>query len=376
MGVDHGMNGSIRPRRQFLTQTICYVAIACFAVEFLVMLFLGELMRDHFRIAAAIDAVVITLTVIICMYLWVLPRISQSDQKMDAQAQFLETLLEAIPAPIFCKDAQGIYTKCNSSFEKYLGLSQDKIIGHPVYDVAPHELARIYHKADLDLMQKGGTQVYETSVLHADGTMHDVMFHKAVYSNADGELGGLIGVMLDITERKTLERKLETLASLDALTGLPNRREFETQFSLAIARAKRAGSPLALFFIDLDWFKDVNDRFGHSAGDCVLTEVGKRIAGVLRKSDMAARYGGDEFAVILEGDVTHENTVLVAEKLLATLAEPYQLADGSEATISASIGIVFAPSDGENLDALFTLADTAMYNAKNKGRNEYVVARK
>lgn len=360
--------------RRFLFQPLVFVATACFAVEFAVMLLLGELLKDHPNVAATIDAVAITVTVMVCLYLWILPQISKSEQEAAEQAQFLEILLEAIPAPIFCKDAQGIYSKCNSSFEKYLGLSQDKIVGRAVYDVAPHELARVYHKADLDLMQEGGTQVYETSVLHADGTTHDVMFHKAVYSDSSGKLGGLIGVMLDISERKNLERKLKTLASLDALTGLPNRREFETQFSLAIARAERASSQLALFFIDLDWFKEVNDKFGHSAGDCVLKNVAERIQRLLRKSDMAARYGGDEFAVILEGDVTRENTVLVAEKLLATLAEPYLFPDGSEATISASIGIVFAPDDGDNLEALFTLADTAMYNAKGRGRNEYVVA--
>jgi diguanylate cyclase (GGDEF)-like protein/PAS domain S-box-containing protein len=120
----------------------------------------------------------------------------------------LQVILDAIPAPIFYKDADGIYRGCNCAFESYLGRPRDQIVGMSVYDVAPRDLADIYRKADLDLIASRGVQIYESSVLYADGTRHDVIFNKAVFLGADGGLGGLVGTILDITARKSAEQAL------------------------------------------------------------------------------------------------------------------------------------------------------------------------
>ncbi|HEY8570053.1 ATP-binding protein [Microbulbifer sp.] len=131
-----------------------------------------------------------------------------TEQTLSDQLQFLQILIDAIPAPIFYKDAEGIYTGCNRAFEAFLGKPREEIVGRSVYGVSPGPQAQVYHEKDLELMHQRGQQVYESSVVYADGTLHDVIFNKAAYELADGRLGGLIGVILDITERKTLEREL------------------------------------------------------------------------------------------------------------------------------------------------------------------------
>ena len=121
------------------------------------------------------------------------------------QLQFLQILIDAIPAPVFYKDAQGIYTGCNHEFEAFLGKSREQIVGKNVYELSPSDLAQVYHEKDLELMRDRGKQCYESSVVYEDGTTHDVIFNKATYLTPDGDIGGLIGVILDITERKKLE---------------------------------------------------------------------------------------------------------------------------------------------------------------------------
>ena len=120
--------------------------------------------------------------------------------------------MEAIPAPVFYKDADGRYLGCNMAFEQYLGFSQDQIIGKTVYDLAPKDLAEVYHQADQELLERPGAQTYESSVLYADGTRHQVIFNKATFQNAEGEVAGLVGVILDITERKRAEEQIQLLA--------------------------------------------------------------------------------------------------------------------------------------------------------------------
>ena len=128
--------------------------------------------------------------------------------ELARQNRLLEALIEAIPAPIFYKDAQGRYLGCNENFTQYIGLPRDKVIGSTVYDVAPRELAGKYKEADDALLEAGGHQVYEAAVQYADGSHHDVIFHKAVYERAPGRPGGMVGIMLDVSERKSLERDL------------------------------------------------------------------------------------------------------------------------------------------------------------------------
>ncbi|MGD0283046.1 MAG: PAS domain S-box protein, partial [Dissulfurispiraceae bacterium] len=176
----------------------------------------------------------------------------RAEESLLEKKQFLQTLIDTIPNPIFYKDIHGLYQGCNAAFEAFLGTHKSNIIGKTVYDIAPRELADKYHEMDMELFRKGGVQVYESSLRYADGALRDVIFNKATFTNADGSLSGLVGVILDITERKQSEQQSNQLAHqykierdyaqisalTDGLTGLANRRHFDESLSTEFYRVK------------------------------------------------------------------------------------------------------------------------------------------
>lgn len=170
-------------------------------------------------------------------------------------------------------------------------------------------------------------------------------------------------------ERRRAEEIALRLAHFDKLTGLPNRALFDDRLRQALARARRSKGTVALLFLDLDGFKQVNDRFGHEGGDQVLKEAARRIATALRSVDTAARLGGDEFTVVLEAVKTVEDVEMVARRLLLMLSSPYPIAD-TQAWLSASVGVGLYPGDSELPSELLSLADAAMYRAKRAGKNQ------
>jgi len=171
-------------------------------------------------------------------------------------------------------------------------------------------------------------------------------------------------------ERELDQQRLSYLARYDALTGLINRTLFSDRLEGAVARARRDGSVVALMFLDLDGFKDVNDRLGHAVGDALLRQVAERLVSCVRESDTVARLGGDEFTVVLEGGQRVEDAGRVATKILRTVAEPYRVG-GEDIVITTSMGIAAFPLDGDTAEELLKGADIAMYSAKNAGRNTY-----
>jgi diguanylate cyclase (GGDEF)-like protein len=173
-----------------------------------------------------------------------------------------------------------------------------------------------------------------------------------------------------ITEREDDQRRMSYLARFDPLTGLINRFMFSDRLQNAISRARRDGGLVSLMFLDLDEFKAVNDRFGHTTGDELLQQVAERLQAAVRESDTVARIGGDEFTIVLEGSQRVEDAGHVATKILRALGVPYEV-DGHTLHITASIGIALYPVDGEDADSLLRDADIAMYSAKSAGRNTY-----
>ena len=174
----------------------------------------------------------------------------------------------------------------------------------------------------------------------------------------------------EITERRQAEERIHQLAYYDALTGLPNRALYNDRLSLALAHAQRTREMLAVLFLDLDRFKDINDTLGHSIGDQLLKTVARRLADSLRKEDTVTRLGGDEFTMLLPGMTQTEDAAGIAQKILEAVKKPLTLG-GHELNITASIGIAIYPADGEVAEALMKNADTAMYHAKEQGRNSY-----
>ncbi|MEA3502699.1 MAG: EAL domain-containing protein, partial [Actinomycetota bacterium] len=172
------------------------------------------------------------------------------------------------------------------------------------------------------------------------------------------------------SERELDQQRLNYLARYDSLTGLINRTLFSDRLNSAVVRARRDGSVVALMFLDLDGFKEVNDRLGHAVGDALLRQAAERIVASVRETDTVARLGGDEFTVILEGGKRVEDAGRVATKILRNLAVPYRVG-GEEIVITSSMGIAAYPLDGETTEDLLKGADIAMYSAKDAGRNTY-----
>jgi diguanylate cyclase (GGDEF)-like protein/PAS domain S-box-containing protein len=298
----------------------------------------------------------------------------RNEAALQESVAFSESLLQTMPVPVFHKDTQGRYTGCNSAFEAYLGKSREEIVGKTVFEIAPQTLSTTYRDRDLDLLKAAeGVQVYESSVKHADGKLHDVIFHKARMIGSNGEPIGIIGVILDITERKQSEQQIHQLAFFDPLTSLPNRRLLMDRLRQAFAVSARNEQHGAIMFLDLDHFKTLNDTKGHEIGDLLLVEVATRLSSCVRDVDTVARLGGDEFVVVLETLSSNSSEAAtqaerVAEKIQATLNQPYLL-KGSNHHTTPSIGITMFSGHQDSVDDLLKFADIAMYQAKSAGRN-------
>jgi diguanylate cyclase (GGDEF)-like protein/PAS domain S-box-containing protein len=210
----------------------------------------------------------------------------------------------------------------------------------------------------------------EYKCVRADGQMRWMAVTAQFSYLADGKPSRIIGTNVDITERKKLEDTIIHLAQHDPLTGLPNRRLFRDMISHEFAQARRNRRKVALMFLDLDRFKEINDTFGHETGDELLKEVSKRLKANIRQSDAAARIGGDEFNIILADIARLRDIMLISRKIMDSFKRPFT-AGGHEFNITASIGISIYPDDSDQIDALYRYADIAMYHAKDMGRNNF-----
>lgn len=299
----------------------------------------------------------------------VIEQVRQGRESM-LSAHLLQSIIDAVPTPLFFKDENAVYLGCNTAFERALGITRQELVGMTVYDLAPPDLATEYQRTDRELLQCTGTRVYESEMLFADGKRHNVVLQKATYQRADGSIGGLVGAMLDITERKALEDKLQRLATLDPLTSANNRRQFFKLSEIERARCKREKRPLALMLLDIDHFKRVNDTYGHAAGDEVLVHLTRVASELLRQHDILGRAGGEEFYVTL-GNTNLDEAQTVAERLRREIEQSQVVHDGQQIRITISIGVVEWRYD-EPLETALQRADLAMYQAKDSGRNRIV----
>jgi diguanylate cyclase (GGDEF)-like protein len=210
----------------------------------------------------------------------------------------------------------------------------------------------------------------EVARVRKDGTPLSLWLTASVVRNADGSVRNYVRVFTDISLLKETQTKLEQLASFDTLTGLPNRRLLLDRLEQAAKRAQRNNIGLAVMFVDLDGFKNVNDTLGHDVGDLLLREMAKRLQKCIRLSDSIGRLGGDEFAIVLEKGQIPADAAHVGERIVAALADPFIL-DGRSFTISASMGVATYPHDGTDATTLLKNADVAMYSAKEAGRNRF-----
>jgi diguanylate cyclase (GGDEF)-like protein/PAS domain S-box-containing protein len=422
-------------------------------------------------------------------------RVVERTAELSRQLGFLKQLIEAIPGPVFYMDAEERYLGCNSAFEAFIGRPASELIGKTSRQLSHAEQVDVQRATDRDLLDRSESLIYESAVRFASGETRDVMFHKAAFTLPEGRVGGLVGLMIDISERRRMEgnlrqaasvfessaegvvitapdgsiiavnrafteitgygegevigrnprflqsgrhgqnfyremwgsisrdgrwkgevwnrrksgdifpewisivavrdnkgrmtnyvatfsditqqkqseERIEILAFSDPLTKLPNRRLLLDRLAHAIATSNRNNCRGALFFIDLDDFKDLNDTRGHDIGDLLLQQVAKRLAGCVSDGDTLGRFGGDEFVVVLENlgvnslDASSQAEA-VGVKILSALNQPYMLEEFS-CHSTASIGITLFGGEHSSVDELLKQADLAMYRAKGAGRN-------
>lgn len=257
------------------------------------------------------------------------------------------------------------------------------ILGYANEEERPHYLedwANMIHARDRERVLKamhdhiaGTTSEYreEYRIRSHSGEWKWVVGHgKAVQRGLDGKALRIVGVTRDITLSKQAAERIWQLAHFDSLTGLPNRPLFYDRLSQSVATARRHNKKLALLFLDLDGFKQVNDEFGHDTGDRLLQEVAERLSQHIRGEDTVARTGGDEFIFILN-DISHAgNAAIVANKIILSLSEPFVIYENT-CLIGGSIGISIFPDDSDEMETLVTQSDKAMYKAKEQGKNNY-----
>ena len=297
---------------------------------------------------------------------------------------FFKKLFDTIPNPIFYKDINGVYQHCNDAFSKtILGIAKEEIIGKTLCDleeVIPKEYAEIYHEKDQELFLAVKEQFYEAKVKCADEEIRSYQFYKSTFV-VDGEILGLVGVMLDVSDyKKTLNeldeknKLLSNLSITDHLTGLFNRRYFQNIIDKKINLLSRHNYQFYFALIDIDFFKDYNDAYGHHKGDIALEEVSNVLKEILnRQTDYVFRVGGEEFAIIFEVD-SKDNAIFIMENLRKKVEDLKIIACNSTIcnylTISIGLGYIKKASPDANSDQIYDEVDKLLYESKDNGRNQ------
>ena len=284
----------------------------------------------------------------------------------EREALFRRTM-EAAQVGIFVLQDQR-FKYVNPYLTGLFGYSAEDMVDHmgPLDVVAPEQHDFIVEQMQARVSGIGGHH-YEIVAVRKDGSVFPAMIYGSP-SVFEGRPAS-VGTLLDISSQKAAEQRIRELADYDVLTGLPNRRLLRERFTLLLAAAERDKTEIAVIFLDLDHFKRVNDSLGHSVGDELLCEVARRLDSVVRRVDTLARLGGDEFIFAMPG--FHAAAAAeVARRLIDVFSRPFEVA-GHELTVTPSLGISIYPHDGQDLETLLKNADTAMYRAKDIGRNSF-----
>lgn len=272
---------------------------------------------------------------------------------------------------IMVLDGEGRIVRVNPAFSQIIGYTPEEVVGLSPASLMAGADGRAVHDEALKTAAASGHWEGEGTVRCKDGGICVLWGSIGAIPHADGGVYSYVAQFFDITEKKHKDEQVWWQANYDMLTGLPNRRLFRDRLEREIVKSNRTGQPLALMFIDLDYFKKVNDTMGHDMGDRLLTEAAQRILKCVRESDTVARLGGDEFTVILSDFGSRDRLARIAQDIIARLRQPFALASG-EASISASIGLTIYPDDARDMESLLKTADRAMYEAKGRGRNGFV----
>jgi diguanylate cyclase (GGDEF)-like protein/PAS domain S-box-containing protein len=283
----------------------------------------------------------------------------------------LRAITDNLPVMISYIDSEHRLTFANRTFETWTGIPIDAAVGRPLRSVIGDEL---YEQRALQLRQAlRGERVEFEVESEALGRRRSLNTVYVPDLEKVGQARGVYTLTTDVTPLREAERKMAELALNDSLTKLPNRRRFDERLPEAMARAGRNGTGMALIFLDIDRFKQINDTHGHAAGDEVLVGVASRLAASVRRTDFVARLAGDEFVLVLEGVDTADECTLVAQKIVSAGRQPL-LVSGQSLTVTTSMGIAYLPHGSHGAaEALLQLADRALYKTKERGRDGFTL---
>ncbi|MBV7536678.1 EAL domain-containing protein [Duganella sp. sic0402] len=301
--------------------------------------------------------------------IWVFADITER-KEAEEKLRLSATVIEHIADGVVVQDAHGTIVAVNPAFTQITGYTEAEALGkdRTLTRSGRHELS-FYEEMWQEQLEKGFWRGELWSV-RKNGELYLEFLTVSAVRDPRGNATHYVGVFSDITKVKESQEKLDHLAHHDPLTALPNRLLFNDRLQHALQRASRDGEQLALLFIDLDRFKNVNDTLGHHIGDELLKQVAQALLDRLREGDTLARLGGDEFIVLLEDIDNQYGASLVAEKLVQMFEQPFMVA-GHELFVTCSVGISLFPDDATDLNMLIRNADVAMYQAKARGRNGF-----
>jgi len=299
------------------------------------------------------------------------------EKELQLKYLYQAEMIEQINDSVTTTDLNGIIVSWNAGSERIFGYTAEEAIGQNI-SFLYQEKDLVSLKEHATILKEYGIHSSDVCLLRKDKTPIPISYSLTLMRNAYGIPIGIVGINKDNTKRKKMEdvlleqkEKLHFQAHHDALTGLPNRLLFSEDLDSAIKEAKAKKSAFALFFIDLDGFKDINDSLGHKVGDDVLKIVAQRLKDVLGKNDKLARLSGDEFTIILKDFSSLNDTSNFAEKVLKVLSQAMFI-DENSLYVSGSMGVTLYPEHTMNAENLLKYADTAMYEAKEDGRNTYI----
>lgn len=304
----------------------------------------------------------------------------EARHKLEETADFLRLAQEAAGAAIWEWDLRTGLVRYPPQSARMLGLAvPDGMSEGATLDVSIEEWKTLIDPDAIDLVNAAVEHAIDTRTSYAsefrllssreDGSERWLQgFGRIIFDGATGQATRIVGLNLDISERKRAEQQLAHLARHDTLTNLPNRALFRERFAQKLAEVRREGKKLALFCLDLDRFKQVNDSLGHPAGDALLIEVATRLKSALRTEDTLARLGGDEFVILQTGLHGLDDAIVLAKRLISAVRRPFPF-EGHEIVVGLSVGIALIPDHGLDQDTVFKRADAALYRAKAAGRN-------
>ncbi|MGR2738963.1 putative bifunctional diguanylate cyclase/phosphodiesterase [Billgrantia sp. Q4P2] len=311
------------------------------------------------------------LVLLVCLGVACNVRLSQAVRRKTADLELAASVFRHAREGIIITDAQGNILEVNDAFMRITGYRRDEVLGKNPRLLQSGEQDDDFYQSLWSELLKRGAWEGELWNRRKSGETYPELLTISKVCNQQGRISHFVGIFTDISRQKEYERQLQDMAFYDGLTGLPNRILLVDRLRQAMLAARRSGCKLSLAYIDLDGFKEINDRLGHDFGDRVLMVIAERLTSALREADTVARLGGDEFILVLPEQSEVATVSRLIDRLLRRIVEPIEI-EGTYLYVSGSIGVVqFSPEDEIEPEQLIRQADQAMYQAKQAGKNRF-----